>query len=166
MKTFSISGAHDALPVTRRHLLSGCAGIAVGSLTLASLAAIPANRLQVYKNASCGCCGAWVTHMKTAGFDVSVTEVDDTVAVRKRFGMPDRFGSCHTATIEGYVLEGHVPAFEVKRLLAAKPDAIGLAVPSMPPGSPGMEMGSRKDPFQVLLIDPAGRHSVFASYPH
>jgi len=163
-KTFSLSGARDAFPVTRRHLLFGCVGIVAGSLALPSLAVIPVHRVQVYKNASCGCCGAWAAHMKSAGFDVSVTEVDDTTAVRKRFGMPDRFGSCHTATIDGYVLEGHVPAAEVKRLLAAKPNAIGLAVPSMPPGSPGMEMGSRKDPYQVLLIDRAGKDSVFARF--
>jgi hypothetical protein len=164
-KTFSLSGARDALPVTRRHLLLGSIGIAAGFLELPSLAVIPAHQVQVYKNASCGCCGAWAAHMRSAGFDVSVTEVDDTTAIRKRLGMPDRFGSCHTATIDGYVLEGHVPAVEVKRLLEAKPNAIGLAVPSMPPGSPGMEMGSRKDPYQVLLIDRAGKDSVFASYP-
>ena len=79
--------------------------------------------------------------------------------------MPERFGSCHTATVEGYVLEGHVPAIEVKRLLEAGTKAIGLAVPSMPVGSPGMEMGARKDPYQVLLIDPSGAASVYASYP-
>ena len=79
--------------------------------------------------------------------------------------MPDRFGSCHTATVAGYVLEGHVPATEVKRLLAAKPKAIGLAVPSMPVGSPGMEMGARKDPYQVVLVDLSGQASVHASYP-
>jgi len=75
-----------------------------------------------------------------------VTEVGDTTAARKRLGMPDRFGSCHTATVDGYVLEGHVPAAEVKRLLATKPTAVGLAVPGMVPGSPGMEMGTRHDP--------------------
>ena len=79
--------------------------------------------------------------------------------------MPDRFGSCHTATVAGYVLEGHAPATEVKRLLAAKPKAIGLAVPSMPVGSPGMEMGARKDPYQVVLVDLSGQASVYARYP-
>lgn len=79
--------------------------------------------------------------------------------------MPDRFGSCHTATVEGYVLEGHVPALEVRRLLSTKPKAVGLAVPSIPPGSPGMEVGARKDPYQVLLVDASGDSTVFASYP-
>jgi len=94
-----------------------------------------------------------------------MTLVDDTAGVRKRFGMPDRFGSCHTALVGRYAVEGHVPAEEVKRLLARKPDAIGLAVPGMPSGSPGMEMGSRKDPYDVFLIDRHGRETVFASYP-
>ena len=111
MKTFSLSGAREALPVTRRHPLFGCVGIVASSL------------------------------------------------------MPDRFGSCHMATTDGYVLEGHVPALEVKRLLAAKPNVIGWAVPSMPPQSPGMEMGSREDPYQLLLIDRTGHNTVFASYP-
>lgn len=91
--------------------------------------------------------------MKAAGFAVKVTEVDNTTAARKRLGMPDAFGSCHTATVDGYVLEGHVPAKEVKRLLVAKPAAVGLAVPGMPPGSPGMEAGTRQDPYKVFLIN-------------
>jgi hypothetical protein len=120
--------------------------------------------LRVFKSASCGCCGAWVDHMKAAGFSVKVTNVDDTTAARKRAGMPDHFGSCHTATIAGYVVEGHVPAADVKRLLATRPKAIGLAVPDMPPGSPGMEQGGRRFPYDVLLVDLSGRASVYASY--
>ncbi len=103
--------------------------------------------------------------MRVAGFTVKVTEVNDTAATRKRLGLPDRYGSCHTATVGGYVLEGHVPAAEVKRLLSSKPKAIGLAVPGMPPSAPGMDVPERKDPYQVLLIDAAGQSSVFASYP-
>lgn len=103
--------------------------------------------------------------MQAAGFPVKVTLVDDTAVMRRRVGLPERFGSCHTALVGGYVLEGHVPATEVKRLLAQRPDAIGLAVPGMPAGSPGMEVGTRKDPYQVLLIDKRGRDTVFAAYP-
>ena len=121
--------------------------------------------LHVFKSADCGCCGAWVDHMRAAGFPVAVTNVDDTTAARKRLGMPDKFGACHTATVAGYVVEGHVPADEVKRMLVLKPQAVGLAVPSMPPGSPGMEVGNRKDPYQVFLIDKSGHETVFASYP-
>ena len=103
--------------------------------------------------------------LKAAGFPVNVQDTPDTAAVRKRHGIPDQFGSCHTGVVAGYALEGHVPAAEVKRLLARKPVAAGLSVPGMPVGSPGMEAGSRKDPFRVLLIDKTGRSSVFASYP-
>lgn len=80
-------------------------------------------------------------------------------------GIPDAFGACHSATVDGYAIEGHVPAAEIRRLIALKPQAIGLAVPSMPPGSPGMEYGDRKDPYKVFLIDRRGRDTVFASYP-
>jgi len=132
------------------------------SLPITAKESLPA--VQVFKNPSCGCCGAWVDHMKAAGFAVSVTEVDDTSVARSRHGLPDKFGSCHTAVVAGYVVEGHVPANDVKKLLAMKPLAIGLSVPGMPVGSPGMEMGSRKNPYQVLLVDKQGRERVFSSY--
>lgn len=149
----------------RRDLLSTLAAAALAMPLRPVRAARALPRLDVYRSPSCGCCGAWVEHMVAAGFVVKVHMVGDTTAARKRLAMPDRFGSCHTAVVAGYVVEGHVPADEVKRMLAARPDAIGLAVPSMPPGSPGMEMGSRRDPYDVLLIDRSGRASVFASYP-
>ena len=146
----------------RRDLVFGLAVLAlVGALP--ALAAAPT--ILVYKNPSCGCCGNWVKHLEAEGFTVAVKEVDDTSVVRKRLGLPEEFGACHTATMAGYVLEGHVPADEVKRLLAARPAAIGLAVPGMPVGSPGMEVGNRVDPYDVLLVDRAGRASVFAHYP-
>jgi hypothetical protein len=107
-----------------------------------------------------------VAHAKPTAVEVfKVTDVDDTTAARKRLGMPDAFGSCHTASVEGYVLEGHVPARDVRRLLATKPAAIGLAVPGMPVGSPGMKVGPRQDPYQVLLIARNGQSTVFARYP-
>lgn len=149
--------------MNRRHFLGRAAALIPFAALPALAVALPA--VQVFKSKACGCCGAWVEHMRHAGFTVTVTDVDDTTAARKRLGMPDRFGSCHTATVGGYVLEGHVPAGEVKRLLEAGPRAVGLAVPGMPPGAPGMELGKRKDPYEVLLIDHAGRDSVYASYP-
>ncbi|MEQ1803774.1 MAG: DUF411 domain-containing protein [Burkholderiaceae bacterium] len=149
----------------KRRLLLGSAAALTAFVALPFLAESSAKEVHVFKSRTCGCCGAWVRHMRSAGFAVSVTDVDDTAAQRKRLGMPERFGSCHTATVEGYVLEGHVPAAEVKQLLAARTKALGLAVPSMPVGSPGMEMGSRKDPYQVLLIDHSGAATVFATYP-
>ena len=149
----------------RRVFLSANGALAV-LVTLPTWAAIEPQRVvQVFKSATCGCCGKWVNHMKSAGFKVQVTDVADTTAARKRFGMPDRFGSCHTATIDGYAIEGHVPATEVKRLLDMKAKAIGLAVPGMPPSSPGMDVRGRSDPYNVLLIDVSGQSSVFASYP-
>lgn len=148
----------------RRTVLSALAFVATAH-TLPVSAEMALSAVQVFKSPSCGCCGAWVDHMKAAGFSVTVTDVNDTTAARKRYGLPDRFGSCHTAIVAGYVVEGHVPADDVKRLLALKPPAVGLAVPSMPVGSPGMEQGSRKDPYQVFLVDRSGRESVFATYP-
>ena len=145
----------------RRSFLLGIAATPILQ-TGPSHAAAP---IHVYKNPDCGCCSAWVDHLKAAGFAVQVTESPDTSSVRKRFGMPERLAGCHTATLEGYVLEGHVPAADIKRLLAMKPQAIGLAVPGMPVGSPGMEYGDRRDPYKVLLVDRTGRERVFASYP-
>lgn len=147
----------------RRHVLSAAgAGFAVA--VLPSLAANALPEVEVFKSPTCGCCGAWVDHLKVAGFPVKVTVVGDTTVTRKRYGLPDKFGSCHTGIVDGYVVEGHVPAADVKKLLAMKPVAIGIAVPGMPVGSPGMEMGSRKDPYQVLLVDKQGRERVFSSY--
>lgn len=121
--------------------------------------------IHVFKNPDCGCCNAWINHLKAAGFVVQVTDTADTSSVRKRFGMPERLAGCHTATLEGYVVEGHVPAADIKRFLVMKPQAIGIAVFGMPVGSPGMEYGDRRDPYQVLLVDRNGRERVFASYP-
>jgi hypothetical protein len=148
----------------RRAFISAVAA-AAAAVTMPAAAASSLPQVEVYKNPDCGCCGAWVDHLKAAGFPVKVSEVPDTSAVRKRHGIPDEFGSCHTGVVAGYALEGHVPAEDIKRLLAKKPVAAGLSVPGMPVGSPGMEVGSRKDPYQVLLIDKAGRSSVFATYP-
>jgi len=148
----------------RRHILSAfVASAAAAALPVSAANALP--QVDVFKSPSCGCCGAWIDHLKAAGFDVKVTLVTDTTAARKRLGMPDKFGSCHTAIVGGYALEGHVPAVEVKKLLATKPAAVGLAVPGMPPGSPGMEVGTRHDPYKVFLIDKSGHETVFASYP-
>jgi hypothetical protein len=143
------------------HAAVATAAVAAAGRSIAS----PLPPVEVFKSATCGCCGAWIEHLQRAGFRVTAHNVPDTTAARKRLGMPDIYGSCHTATVGGYVVEGHVPADEIKRLLAAKPAALGLAVPSMPPGSPGMEVGSRRDPYEVLLVDKGGRASVFARYP-
>jgi hypothetical protein len=149
----------------KKRIFLGSAAALAAIAALPFLAGMSSREVHVFKSRSCGCCGDWVSHMKSAGFAVKVTDVNDTTAARKRLGMPEQFGSCHTATVDGYVLEGHVPSTEVKRLRASGVKAVGLAVPSMPIGAPGMEMGARIDPYQVLLIDHSHGATVYASYP-
>ena len=122
----------------------------------------------VWKTPSCGCCKDWVIHLRKEGFHVVTNDVSDTAPVRQKLGLPAQFGSCHTAQVGGYVIEGHVPAREVRRLLREKPVAIGLTVPGMPVGSPGMEMPGEmmgvRDAFDVVLVTPDGRSRVYESY--
>lgn len=119
--------------------------------------------VNVYKSPYCDCCGKWADHLKSAGFEVRTHEVNDVPAARQKLGMPERLGSCHTARVGGYVVEGHVPAADIQRLLKEKPKALGLAVPSMPPGSPGME-STRPLPYDTLLVQAGGNASVFAKH--
>lgn len=128
---------------------------------LARAAATPL--VEVYKSAGCGCCEGWIEHLKANGFAVKAQDVGDTGVYRKKFGIPDDFGSCHTGLVQGYAVEGHVPAADIKRMLAEKPGAKGLAVPSMPLGSPGME-GNRKNPYDVFLVKADGSTSVYRHY--
>jgi hypothetical protein len=123
-------------------------------------------RIEVWKDPSCGCCKDWVVHLEKSGFEVTVNDSGNEQA-RQRLGIPQRLGSCHTASVGGYAVEGHVPAREIKRLLAARPQAFGLAVPGMPIGSPGMDGAiykGRKDPFDVLLVANDGTSTVYQSY--
>jgi hypothetical protein len=119
--------------------------------------------VEVFKSPYCGCCGKWVEHLRQNGFQVNTHDVEDVTAARKKMGMPDRLGSCHTAKIGGYVVEGHVPAADIQRLLKEKPRALGLAVPSMPPGSPGME-SAKPMPYQTLLVRTDGTTQVFTQH--
>lgn len=119
----------------------------------------------VYKNASCGCCEHWVEHLRRAGFTVETRDMDNLASVKERVGVPYGMGSCHTAEIDGYFIEGHVPAEDIKRLLAERPSAKGLVVPAMPIGSPGMEDPSRQpQSYDVVLVGPDGAKSVFAHH--
>lgn len=120
--------------------------------------------LEVYKSPTCGCCGAWVDHMKENGYQVVVHEQQNLQSIKEKAGILPGQGSCHTAFIGDYVIEGHVPASDVDRLLAERPDAKGLTVPGMPVGSPGMEMGDRVDAYDVLLFDENGTE-VFSHHP-
>jgi hypothetical protein len=122
--------------------------------------------VQVWKDPNCGCCKDWMVHLETNGFRTQTFDTGNT-AMRERLGMPQKLGSCHTALVAGYVIEGHVPAREIQRLLKDKPQALGLTVPRMPVGSPGMdgpEYGGRKDPYDVLLVAKDGTTTVFQRY--
>lgn len=154
---------HPSLPGRRRALATALGTLACSAWPV--LAASPAKpRVEVWKSPTCGCCQGWVEHLQAAGFDVRVQEVDGPADVRERLGMPARFGSCHTARVQDYVLEGHVPAREIHRLLKERPQALGLAVPGMPVGSPGMEVGDRQDAYDVLLVTRQGGSTVYQRY--
>ena len=129
-------------------------------------AAIDPMAVEVWKDPSCGCCGDWIDHMQKNGFKVTTHDVGNN-AVRKRLGLPEKYGSCHTALVGGYVVEGHVPADDVKRLLKEKPQALGVAVPGMPVGSPGMDgpvYGGRRDAYDTVLVLRDGSSRVFQSH--
>jgi len=140
--------------------------IAAAALVAGAAGANPPPTLTVARSPACGCCGAWIEHMRAAGFEVEVHELapDALADLKRRVGLRPEHASCHTATVQGYVVEGHVPAADVERLLAERPQGLGLAVPGMPVGSPGMEMGDRREPFDTLLIGVDGRARVFARH--
>lgn len=147
---------------TRRSLTQ-----ALGSLALtAGCARAEARELTVYKTPWCGCCGGWVTHMRRAGFAPKVVEVADLAPVRAKHGIPFSLSSCHTGLVGGYIVEGHVPPADVVRLLRERPKGLGLVVPGMPIGSPGMEQpGGATERFEtLLLLDRAGRTRPFAAH--
>lgn len=129
-----------------------------------SLAAGGQPVVDVYKSPSCGCCNDWIKHLEANGFKVRPHDTDDVVRHKYRLGVPPGYGSCHTAEVGGYLVEGHVPAREIKRLLKERPKARGLTVPGMPIGSPGMEQGARRDPYEVLLVTRDGATRVYARY--
>jgi len=145
--------------LTRRQASLGIAAIAVTPLLPARAATTV---IEVWTGPSCSCCHGWIDHLKANGFEV-VTHDGGNTEARTRLGMPVDYGSCHTGAVEGYAIEGHVPAPEVRRLLAERPAAIGLSVPGMPRGSPGMESPVH-DPYEVFLVLRDGKATVFRSY--
>ncbi len=149
---------------TRRRVLG--ASLALIAMPVA-IAQATRPTVEVWKGPACGCCKDWIQHIESSGFQVQSHDSGNTDA-RARFGMPVKYGSCHTAKVGGYVLEGHVPAREIQRLLHEKPRAIGLAVPGMPVGSPGMdgpEYKGRKDGYLVLLVARDGTATLYRAYP-
>ena len=120
--------------------------------------------IHVYKSPTCGCCTDWVDHLKENGFKVEVTETNNLNPIKIDAGLTPSLASCHTAFVGDYVIEGHVPANDIHRLIAQAPKAKGLSVPGMPAGSPGMEVGGRKDHYQVLMFNDSGQTKVFAEH--
>ena len=120
--------------------------------------------IEVYRSPSCGCCSKWLAHLKENQFDVIDHVTNDVQAIKDKYGVPENMASCHTALVNGYVVEGHVPAADIKKLLKLKPAVIGISVPGMPAGTPGMEMGGRKDPYKVMSFDKEKKYQVFSSY--
>jgi hypothetical protein len=148
----------------RRGLLLAAGAWALFGAAVSRAASLPP--MQVWKAPTCGCCKDWIAILQKDGFAVEVFDQGNHAA-RARAGLPPRYGSCHTALIGGYVIEGHVPPREIRRLLAEKPAALGLAVPGMPVGSPGMdgpEYRGRRDPYDVLLVARDGTSTVYAGY--
>lgn len=151
----------------RRRALASLLGAAGWlSIPTALQAQGSAVRVEVWKSPTCGCCKDWIAHLEVNGFQVKVNDVGNTAA-RARLKVPAKLGSCHTALVGRYAIEGHVPAADIHRLLKERPDAIGLAVPGMPVGSPGMDgpaYDNRQDPYDVLLIAHDGSTQIFNSY--
>ena len=144
--------------LTRRGMLF----VAASSLLQSAMPAAAAEpAITVHKDPSCSCCSGWVQHLQKAGFPTKVIETRDLDAVKTRLKIPDDLAACHTAEVAGYVIEGHVPASALKRFLAEKPDATGLAVPGMPVGSPGME-GGTPERYDVVLFGPNGRRTYMS----
>ena len=147
---------HSSTMLTRREWLRASVALLVSKRFFAS---VP---ITVYKTPSCGCCKKWVQHLEANGFAVTVHDMDNLDEVKRTMGVPDALQSCHTGLVGRYVIEGHVPADLVHKLLAEKPSILGLAVPGMPSGSPGME-GARKDRYNVIAFDRGGKTKLYAS---
>jgi hypothetical protein len=138
-----------------------------GAIAFAAMfagSAAHAATLTVFKSPSCGCCAKWVEHVEQHGFRVTTVPTADMMALKKRLGVPDEAISCHTTRVGNYIVEGHVPAADIKRLLVQKPKARGIAVAGMPMGSPGMEHGDHRRPYATILIGIDGKTSVFARH--
>ncbi len=139
------------------------AGIAVAVIAFRQSSGQDLPSITVYKSPTCGCCAKWVDHLEENGFKVRTIDTHDTAELKVRYGVPGDLRSCHTALVDGYVVEGHVPADDIKNMLSEKPDVVGIAVPGMPVGTPGMEDGDRKDPYDIIAFQKNGKRSVFAS---
>lgn len=150
--------------INRRILLASMAGTIVSASRLMAVSPQVEDRvIRVVRSPDCGCCGAWIAHLEENGFTVEDIISTDVETTKDQYAIPNNLRSCHTGVIAGYVIEGHVPAADVIRLLEERPDAVGLAVPGMPLGSPGMEMGDRTDAYDVILWS-GSQTAVFSAY--
>jgi hypothetical protein len=147
-----------------RRLLAGAFAALVAAAAFGIAPVRAGDEVVVYKDPNCGCCGAWAEHMRTNGFSVKEIATTEMDAVKREAGVPQALGSCHTAKVGGYIVEGHVPAADVKRLLADKPKVAGIAAPGMPMGSPGMEGPYPADRYEVHSFDAQGSTGVFARH--
>jgi hypothetical protein len=152
-----------------RVIASSLGLLAVASVTSAYLPSRDQNpaaaaKVTVFKDPNCGCCRQWVEHLRKHSFVVTSRDTSDLSGVKRTGRVPERLHSCHTAFVDGYVIEGHVPAADVQRMLKERPKIAGIAVPGMPVGSPGMEVGARKDPYDVIAFDRDGTSRVFARH--
>lgn len=143
--------------------VAGLAGLASAASSAVTDTTKPAH-IVVYKDPNCGCCRSWIEHLRKRGFDVAVHDTSDVSGAKRTGRVPQQLASCHTAFVNGYVVEGHVPAADIQKMLTDKPKIAGLAVPGMPAGSPGMEMGGRVDHYDVIAFTRDGRTSVFARH--
>jgi hypothetical protein len=150
-KSFALGGALFALVLT------------TGAATPSDTPTLGKTMITVYKDPSCGCCKNWIDHLIKHGYGVDAKDTPAMAEVKRTLGVPDALTACHTAVVNGYLIEGHVPAADIARLLKQKPKVAGLAVPGMPAGSPGME-GPTRQHYQVLSFDKNGKTKVFASY--
>jgi hypothetical protein len=152
--------------MNRRRALVMVLGIALASGSMAAQSTRAAGKkphLVVYKSPTCGCCAKWVDHVTAAGFTSEVTNLPELSLIKAKHGVPTQLASCHTSLVGGYVIEGHVPAADIRRLLRERPAIVGLAAPGMPAGSPGMDVPG-SPPYQVLTFDKQGRTTVFATH--
>ncbi|MCD2449008.1 DUF411 domain-containing protein [Methylicorpusculum oleiharenae] len=134
------------------------------SIIFQSAIAENTKEILVYRSPTCSCCGKWLEHLKQNNFEVKDIVTEDMDQVKAKLGVPKQLASCHTAVIDGYVVEGHVPAADIEKMLKDKPRIAGISVPGMPMGTPGMEMGGRKDPYQVISFDKDNNQQIYNSY--
>ncbi len=150
-------------------VLAGCAAtndsaLAPPSEQAGSAEVAMVNEITVFRSPTCGCCGKWIEHAQAAGFQVKDEVTEDMAAIKQQYGVPQNLTSCHTTVVGDYVVEGHVPAEDVQKLLTEKPDVAGIAVPGMPIGSPGMESGDYTEPYTVFSFTESGETAAFAEH--